>query len=112
MVIGTSVNCYFTWDFLMFATDPSGPGAGELIRSWVEKDPLWYPTFIENSIKNHGYWVLPRGMLFRRFSRFKHYRGLGLIKCTLVVSAGFLLDLPVFFVANHRLKKGHAIGYW
>jgi len=112
IVIGTSVNCYFTWDFLLFATDPSGPGAGVLIRNWIENNPSWYPTFIENSIRNHGYWVLPRGMLFRRFSKFKYYSGLGLIKCTLIVSAGFLLDLPVFFVANRHLKKGSAIGYW
>jgi glycosyltransferase involved in cell wall biosynthesis len=112
MVIGTAVNCYLTWDFLLFATDPSGPGAGVLIRNKTEKDPSWYPMLIDNSIKNHGFWVLPRGMLFSRFSRFKRYRGLGLVKCTLVVAVGFLLDLPVFIAANRRLKKGGIVGYW
>lgn len=112
IVIGTAVNCYFTWDFLLFATDPTGPGAGVLIRNKIEKDPLWYPIFIENSIRNHGYWVLPRGMLFRRFSSFKHYRGLGLVKWSLVATVGFLLDIPVFITANSRLKKGCAVGYW
>ena len=112
MVIGTTVNCYFTWDFLFFATDPSGPGAGVLIRNRVEQDKSWYPTFIENSIRNHGYWVLPRGMLFRRFSSFKHYRGLGLVKWSIVSTIGFLLDLPVFIAANRQLKKGSVVGYW
>ncbi len=112
MVIGGAVNCYFIWDFLLFATDPLGPGAGVLIRNRIEQDPSWYPTFIDNSIKNHGFWVLPRGMLFRRFSRLKHYRGLGIVKGTIVVAAGFLLDLPVFIMANRRLKQGCAIGYW
>ena len=112
VVIGTIVNCYFTWDFLMFATDPSGPGAGMLIKNWVEKDPSWYPRFIDNSIRNRGFWVLPRGMLFRRFSNFKSYRGLGLVKWTVVAIAGFLLDLPVFIAANRQLKKGAAVGYW
>lgn len=112
IVIGTAVNCYFTWDFLLFATEPSGHGAGVLIRNQIEKDPTWYPRFIDNSIRNHGFWVLPRGMLFRRFSRLKYYRGLGLMKGIVVVTLGFLLDLPVFIAANHRLKKGGVIGYW
>jgi glycosyltransferase involved in cell wall biosynthesis len=112
IVIGTAVNCYFTWDFMIFATDPAGPGAGVLIRNWMGKDSSWYPRFIENTIRNHGAWVLPRGMLFRRFARFKHYRGLGLVKGSLFAMLGFLLDLPVFIAANRRLKKGGAVGYW
>ena len=112
IVLGTAINCYFTWDFMMFATDPVGPGAGVLIKHWMEKDPSWYPRFIDNAIKNHGFWVLPRGMLFRRFSRFKSYHGLGLIKWSLFAMLGFLLDLPVFVAANRQLKKGAAIGYW
>lgn len=112
IVIGTAVNCYFTWDFLTFAIDPFGPGAGVLINNWGEKDPSWYPRFINNTIKNHGFWVLPRGMLFRRFSRFASYRGLKLVKWALFAIVGFLLDLPVFIAANYRLKKGDAVGYW
>ena len=112
IVIGTAVNCYFTWDFLLFATDTSGPGAGVLIKNKVKEDPSWYPAFVNNSIRNHGFWVLPRGMLFRRFSNFKHYHGLGLVKWSLVATVGFLLDLPVFITANSRLKKGCAVGYW
>ena len=60
IIIGSAVNCYFMWDFLLFATDPLGPGAGVLIRNRLELDPSWYPTFVDNSIKNHGFWVLPR----------------------------------------------------
>lgn len=112
LVIGTVVNSYFIWDFLLFATDPTGPGAGVLIRNWVEKDPSWYPRFIDNSIRNHGFWVLPRGMLFRRFSGYKNKRGLGLVKWALIAIVGFLLDLPVFIAANRRLKKGGVVGYW
>jgi glycosyltransferase involved in cell wall biosynthesis len=112
IVIGTAVNCYFTWDFMMFATDPAGPGAGVLIRNWMEKDPSWYPRFIDNTIKNHGLWVLPRGMLFRRFSGFESYRGRDLVKWAFFAVLGFLLDLPVFIAANRRLKKGGAVGYW
>ncbi|MHB1140956.1 MAG: glycosyltransferase family 2 protein [Sulfuricaulis sp.] len=112
IIIGTAVNCYFTWDFLLFATDPSGSGAGMLIKNRIEKDPSWYRAFISNAVRNHGFWVLPRGMLFRRFSGFGSKRGFGLAKSALVAMAGFLLDLPLFIAANRRLKKGGTIGYW
>lgn len=112
IVLGTAINCYFTWDFMMFATDPSGPGAGILIRNWMEKDPSWYSRFIDNTIKNHGFWVLPRGMLLRRFSTFKFHKGKGWIKWVSFAVLGFLMDLPILLAANRRLKKGGAIGYW
>lgn len=112
MVIGTSLNCYLTWDFLLFATDPKGPGAGVLIRNRMESDPGWYPTLIDNAIRNHGWWVLPRGMLFGRFAARKHYRGLRLLKWYAVTMAGLLFDIPVFLVANRKLKRGNMIGFW
>jgi glycosyltransferase involved in cell wall biosynthesis len=111
IVIGSALNCYLNWDFLLFATDPNGPGAGALIRNLLEKNPDWYRKLITNSIRNHGYWVLPRGMLLRRFSNLTERRG-QLPKRLAVATAGFLLDLPIFVVANHRLKHDKAIGFW
>lgn len=112
LVIGTTMNCYLTWDLLLFATDPFGPGAGIIIKNQLKNDPLWYKSLINNSIRNRGYWVLPKGMLFRRFSRLKHTNGISLIKLTIVSIVGFALDLPVFLSANRQLKKGNTIGHW
>jgi glycosyltransferase involved in cell wall biosynthesis len=112
LTIGTALNCYLTWDLLLFATDPEGPGAGVLIRNRMARDPRWYPTLIDNAIRNHGWWVLPRGMLFRRFSGARRNQGVGRLKWFAIAVAGFLLDLPVFLAANRKLKKGKAIGYW
>jgi hypothetical protein len=112
IVIGTAVNCYFTWDFLKFATDPNGPGAGVTIKHLAGNDPLWYSKLINNAIQNHGFWVLPKGMLFRRFANLGSYNGPALIKRAIIAIIGFTLDVPVFFVANSRLKGGKAIGYW
>lgn len=112
MVIGTCLNCYFMWDFLKFATDPSGPGAGELIRNRVAHDPEWYRKTIMNQVRNRGFWVMPHGLTLRRFSALK---GLGfgrLLRRLPMALAGFLLDIPVFIVANRRLKSGRAIGFW
>lgn len=107
LVIGTALNCYLLWDFLLFATDPAGDGAGELIRRQLERDPAWYEKLMANSIRARGWWVLPGGMLFKRFAA----RPLG-VKWLLKALVGFALDLPVCLAANHRIKKLDAIGYW
>jgi len=112
LVIGNALNCYLTWDMLHFATDPEGPGAGVLIRNRMARDPRWYPTLIDNAIRNHGWWVLPRGMLFRRFSGARRNHGVGRLKWLVIAVAGFLFDLPVFLAANRKLKRGNGIGYW
>jgi glycosyltransferase involved in cell wall biosynthesis len=112
MVIGTALNCYFTWDFLLFATEPNGPGAGVLIRDRLAADPDWYRRLIENQIRNHGWFVLPRGMLWRRFASL---RGIGwrrILRRLPLALAGTLLDIPVFWAANRRLRSGRALGFW
>lgn len=110
LVIGTALNCYLLWDFLVFATDPTGDGAGELIRRQVARDPDWYAKLITNSIRTRGWWVLPGGMLFRRFEARK--RGTLGAKWLLKALVGFALDLPVCLAANRRIKKLDSIGYW
>lgn len=112
LVIGTAMNAYFIWDFLLFATDPHGAGAGELIRNQLERDPQWYEKLMRNAILNHGWWVLPRGMLLRRFSGHRTARGARFVRWLGIACVGFLLDLPVFILANRRLKKTNSIGYW
>jgi hypothetical protein len=111
LVMGTALNCYLLWDFLLFATDPTGPGAGVLLRNLLERDPRWYERFVENAVRVRGWWVLPRGMLFRRFGGLSRQRH-GWIRGIAVACVGFLLDLPIFLVANRRLKRGRSIGFW
>jgi len=114
MVVGTALNCYLTWDFLKYATDPRGPGAGYLIKNCIDNNPSWYQEFILNTIRNRGYWVLPNGMLFRRLKSLSFQR-LGVIRALLHVPLAMLLfafDFPVLFTANKKLRNGTAIGYW
>jgi len=112
MVIGTTFNCYLTWDTLHFATDPDGPGAGVTIRNRTRNDPHWYPRFINNCIKNHGWWVLPRGMVFGRYVGLNELKGFGWLRRFIVLTAGLLFDLPVMLYANHKIKSGNAVGFW
>lgn len=111
LVMGTALNCYLMWDFLLFATDPTGPGAGVLLRNLLDKDPLWYERFVANAVRVRGWWVLPRGMLFRRFDGLSK-RSRGRVLGMAVACVGFMLDLPIFLVANRRLKRGRSIGFW
>ena len=112
MVIGTALNCYFMWDFLKFATDPKGSGAGALIRDQLAADPTWYRRTIENQIRNRGWFVLPRGTLLQRFASL---RGIGLrpaLRRLPLVLVGTLLDIPTFWIANRKLRSGQALGFW
>lgn len=112
LVIGTTLNCYLNWDFLVFATDPAGPGAGILIRNLNKADSSWFARYVENTVRNRGFWVLPGDMLFRRFATLSRTRGKGLPRRLFIAAAGFMLDLPVFIVANRKLKKNDGIGFW
>jgi glycosyltransferase involved in cell wall biosynthesis len=112
IVIGTALNCYLAWDFLQYATDPQGPGAGTLIFHRTKEDPAWYRKLMANAIRNRGWWVLPRGMFFGRFTNLKEKRGLGLLRSLPMATARFLVDVPVLVIANHKLKSENAIGYW
>ena len=112
MVIGTCLNCYFMWDFLKFATDPKGPGAGELIHSQTSADPTWYRRTIENQIRNRGLLVIPRDMRFRRFASIRHVGWGGSLRRLPLVLAGTLLDIPTFWRANRMLRSGRALGFW
>ncbi|MBC7705005.1 MAG: glycosyltransferase [Rhodoferax sp.] len=112
MVIGTSMNCYFMWDFLKFATDPKGPGAGALIRNQLAVDPNWYRKTVENQIKNRGWFVFPRGMMLQRFNSMRGLswqQKLGRLPVALV---GTLLDIPTYWMASRKLRSGRALGFW
>jgi glycosyltransferase involved in cell wall biosynthesis len=112
IVVGTATNCYFLWDFLRFATDPVGGGAGELIRHALDRDPNWYAAFIRNSVQTRGFWVLPGGMLLRRLHHFSASRGRPWWRRIAVLLAGMAMDLPVMLAANRQLKGRGAIGFW
>ena len=50
-MIGASINCYLTWDFLLFATDPKGPGAGIVLKNLIDRNPNWLRMFLQNTNK-------------------------------------------------------------
>lgn len=112
LVIGTTLNCYLTWDTLHYLTNPEGHGAGYLIKELNQNKPNWYKDFITNNIKNRGYWVLPRGMFLRRLYYLKNLNIKNILYRIPLFLVSFIFDLYVFFKANSKLKSGQGIGFW
>ena len=112
MVIGTCLNCYFTWDFLKYATASNGHGAGILIRDQLAADPTWYRRLIENQIRNRGGFVIPRDMVFRRFAALRGVGWQRALRRLPLALAGTLLDIPTYWRANRKLRSGQALGFW
>jgi glycosyltransferase involved in cell wall biosynthesis len=112
MVIGTCMNCYFMWDFLKFATLPTGNGAGGYIKTQLDSNPNWYRQTIENQIRNRGLFVIPRDMLLRRFRVLKGVGPLEALRRLPVALCALLLDIPIFLLANRKIKNGSALGFW
>lgn len=111
-MIGAAINCYLTWDFLLFATDPKGPGAGIVLKNLIDKNPNWLRMFLQNTIRNKGYWVLPRGSIWGELDRLRGKRLVHDFKSFLTVFLRCGLNLLVGIVANYKLKKGEGIGFW
>ena len=111
-IMGTAINCYITWDFLKFATDPNGPGAGVLLKRLIENDSNWLNKFLGNTIQNKGFWVLPKGVLFAPLSALKNKHWIKDFKSVAAALLRFAIKFPICIVANHKIKKGEAIGFW
>jgi len=111
VTIGTAINCYLAWDLLLFATDPEGPGAGITIRNWTRQDERWVQKVVSNAVANRGWWVLPRGMLLRRFAPVRRPGGFKLRRAALCALT-FAIDLPILLTANRVLKKNKGLGFW
>ena len=112
MVIGTALNCYLMWDFLVFATHPAGVGAGKFVRDQLEANPAWYKTLMKNQIRNRGWWVIPTDMTFRRFNSLATLHWSQRLRRIPLALIGTIFDIPIFWLANRKLKNGSAIGFW
>jgi glycosyltransferase involved in cell wall biosynthesis len=116
LVIGTTLNIYLCWYTLAFLTTPSGPGSGHLIRALNDEMPGWYDKMMASEIASRGLWVLPHGMLVGCVrNRFRGWRKRTLIHRTLELPmrlGAIVLDVVVLWIANRKLRKNIAVGYW
>jgi hypothetical protein len=116
LAIGSALNAYLCWETLVFLTDPSGPGAGELIRALNHEKPEWYNQMMATVTASRGLWALPSGRLtsciegrFRGWSQ----RSVRNNVLELPVRLGAIaLDLLILWIANRKLRKNIGVGYW
>jgi hypothetical protein len=69
-----------------------------------------------SEIARHGLWVLPRGMLVNSIkNRFRGWPKRNLMNKIMELPLRFgaiLLDALVLWIANRKLRKNIAVGYW
>jgi len=112
LVIGTLLNCYLCWDALLFITPSNGNGAGFTIRDLNESKPDWYARMMANQIAARGRWVIPRGMVLRRWISWRRLAWPQRLSRIPLTMTAFAFDLIVFYIANRRLVSGRSVGYW
>ena len=110
LVVGSTINAFLFGD--LWANCNKQQDAGSLIERRNNHDPLWLHRFIQATVSEKGWWVIPRSCLFRRFESLRHRRPLTLILRLPVATIAFLVDLLVFFQANRQLHNEGSIGYW
>jgi hypothetical protein len=59
-----------------------------------------------------GWWVLPKGMVFRSFERLRDLTLPNRVKRMPLVVPLFLFDIAICVAANNLLKKRAAVGFW
>lgn len=108
MVIGTTVNMWL-FEHLM-ALDPQEP-VGPLIGRLNAARPRWVGEHISGRIGGRG-WVVPRKLLFWRMPGMTARPRLADLPRLAVGLVATAFSLAVAVVANARLKRGNAAGYW
>jgi len=110
IIVGSTINAFIYGD--LWANCNQEQDAGSLIKSRNEQDPLWVNQFLQQSYSKHGWWLIPKQFLFRRFDRLRNYSPFKAILRFPLAIAAFIVDLMVFFQANRRLHKESGLGYW
>lgn len=86
--------------------------AGSLIKQMNQQDPQWLKHFIEDNISTKRWWTLPTPLVFRRLRNLKNRSLSKALLFAPIALAAFLVDIPIFILANYKLSKGVGWNYW
>jgi glycosyltransferase involved in cell wall biosynthesis len=108
MIVGTMLN---RWLFEYFWSLKLERPAGEVIREWNEKDPMWVDKFVsERAAKSP--WLIPSAILFSRFRRHPDRPYWKYAASLPIAVLATLSTLPPAILANRRLKNAGAAATW
>lgn len=108
MIMGTVIN---RWIFEHMWSLSARNHGGETILRWNQDDPQWVQSIIDARIGKRR-WVVPRGVVLRRFS---HPRDVGIGRFSVrfpVALIATALSVPAMLVANRMLKRRGAASKW
>lgn len=98
------------WDYLWRNTGDLDAGA--LIKKRTFEDPDWYRKLIVEHVAGRGWWVMPSGVIFRRWGYLRQLPWLRQIVMFPWAIIGVAVDAIVNLDANARLRAGQIEGHW
>lgn len=90
----------------------TGGNAGEVIRKLNEHDPRWFLRYVRAQVAAGGWWVMPRGVLWRRLRWVQRLPWKARVRQTFWALAAMPIDVVAHLDANWRLKRGRLEGVW
>lgn len=84
----------------------------EELRARSEADPDWFPKLIRSEVARRGWWVMDTPSVTMRWRRVRFAKGSAKFHFLAIALLGLGVDLPVFLLANHKLRTGQIKGVW
>ena len=82
------------------------------LRRRSADDPDWFPKLIRAEVARRGWWVMDTPSLTMRWRRIRFAHGLARLRFLVIALLALGVDLPVFLIANHKLRSGQIKGIW
>jgi hypothetical protein len=86
--------------------------AGQIIRAQNEREPNWYGELIRAHLARNGWWVMPRGIVTRRWKYLSYLSPLRRIAYAPLAAFAVALDFVVHLDANRLIRAGRWGGLW
>ncbi|MGK7911979.1 MAG: glycosyltransferase family 2 protein [Synechococcus sp.] len=109
LVVGVLLNSVLFRHF--WATSTPALDAAQMVRNYNERDPNWVPQFLIDRARQAPFgWLVPSGMLFRRFQS-RRPGGPAVLRWLLALGL-FAVDAFLMVRANRQVQQGRGVGLW
>ena len=89
----------------------SKANAIQIVRTALNNNPNWLKQEFDKHMQGKR-WFVYKGAFSVRFNRLKRLKTMGKIKMFIPTCAAWLIDLPVIFVSNSKIKNSHIQNIW
>ncbi len=85
---------------------PKGEDAGSWCQRRNEENPDWLRDLVREKIKSLGFWVMPDGLVFRRFRELREKPLARAIRSFFLAIFAFPFETAVLWSANRAVRRG------